>query len=303
MSKPETSSVHSQVDLFIDEVKQSIVAHIDRRKLLDQQAGMLQSLMGGKMLRTRFAARLFAASLAGSRRQALTNACMATELVHTATLVHDDIIDGALIRRSQPAVWATSGTNYAVLMGDLLYCEAIALLLDEDNTRYAGLFVQKVQEICKAEIEQELVHRKRQLDATTYLQTLRSKTGPLFAFLGHVCGRDDLALSSALEEAGYLTGTAYQIADDLLDVIGNEERAGKTLGTDTSRGKFTLAREYFGKTAQIVPFIKTTVKSAVSAIKKWPDHRDALRDFFVADLQPVFDRNLISINIRAEIDT
>jgi len=271
------------------------------KRLFNAQSFHFPGLAIGKMLRTRFAARLFSAPPNPHHAAEIKNACVAAELVHTASLVHDDIIDGALIRRSQPALWKMSGPNSAVLMGDLLYCESLLYLLKDDNMPYAGIFVEKVREVCLAEIEQEIELRTRRIDHDCYIQIVRSKTGPLFAFLGYVCGCDDYELSIALEEAGYLTGTAYQIADDLIDVVGSEPAAGKTLGTDELRKKFTIAQGPQDDYPVASHSIESLVYSAVSLLTKWPNHQKALFDFFITDLQPILDKHCVGVDLKSDI--
>jgi geranylgeranyl pyrophosphate synthase len=114
----------------------------------------------------------------------------------------------------------------------------------------------------------------------------RAKTGALFAFLGRVCGGEEEALCSALEEAGYRVGTAYQLADDLLDVFGSEEVAAKTLGTDAGRCKFTLASAT--DEAVVRGHITRLCASALERLDPWPGARSGLERFFTADLRPVF---------------
>jgi geranylgeranyl pyrophosphate synthase len=275
-------------ETFVQEVRALILDRVAGKRLSDTQAQSLCSLAAGKMLRTRFAARLFWASREYERMALVQRACAATELVHTASLLHDDIIDNASIRRSQPTLWKMRGANYAVLMGDLLYCEALSMLLAEENRHIASRFVENVHEICVAEIKQELVCREKTPDVPTYVAMVRGKTGPLFGFLGRVCGGADAGLSAALEEAGYCTGTAYQLTDDLLDATGSEEAAGKTLGTDALRKKATLA----GGLQQdgnepLEPLIASAIKSAVTALEKWPGYQNGIAEFFAKDLGPV----------------
>jgi geranylgeranyl pyrophosphate synthase len=198
-------------------------------------------------------------------------------------------------------LWKIEGANYAVLMGDLLYCTGLSSLLKGGSECYAALFVQKVQEVCRAEIHQELVSRGAAMDFDAYMKIVREKTGPFFAFLGYVCGNDDYALSKALESAGYLTGTAYQLADDLLDIIGNETVAGKTLGTDAVRHKSTLAAAYQGDGSAIMESIQATMGSALAALERWPGYHLALSDFFANDLQPVFDKCLYNAELSVKI--
>ncbi len=258
-----------------------------------QQIGQL---MPGKMLRTRLAARLAGLGSLYASGATIELTCAAVELVHAASLCHDDVIDNSLMRRGQPTLWSATGRSGAVLVGDLLLCEAMDLLLDLEDGRYLGAFVEKVREVCAAEAEHELKFRGKQLDQQTCVRLARGKTGPLFAFVGYVCGGKNNALSRALEEAGYRIGTAYQLADDLLDLIGNEGVSRKTLGTDLKRHKFTLAQLPRKGQSLVKEQITGLCASALDCLAAWPGMRDALVEFLEFDLQPVFGLYGISLD-------
>ncbi|MDP6439180.1 MAG: polyprenyl synthetase family protein [Candidatus Brocadiia bacterium] len=253
------------------------------------------TLVPGKMLRTRFAAAvqppLSAVQPPLGREgdwSVLEIACAATELVHTASLCHDDVIDNALMRRAGPTLWRTTSASGAVLIGDLLLCEATGLLLELEGGAYVRAFVSKVREMCAAEARQELTRGREKPPEAECLRLARAKTGALFAFLGRVCGGEEETLRSALEEAGYRVGTAYQLADDLLDVFGSEEVAAKTLGTDARRRKFTLASAADERVVR--GHITRLCGSALERLGPWPWARSGLERFFTVDLRPVFER-------------
>jgi len=250
----------------------------------------LEQLMPGKMLRTRLAARLAYAKPSLVPPATLERACAATEMLHTASLCHDDVIDNSLIRRAKATLWRATTPSTAVLVGDVLLCDAMTLLLEAEGGRHVGLFLAKVREVCTAEADQELKFRGQELDEATCLRLARCKTGPLFAFVAHVCGGDDAGLSASLEEAGYRIGTAYQIADDVLDVAGREEAAGKTLGTDVLRRKFTLPQASQAGLDAAREHVRSLCNSTLDSLSDWPVLCKALRRFFTQDLQPVLDR-------------
>jgi geranylgeranyl pyrophosphate synthase len=252
----------------------------------------VEQLLPGKMLRSRLAARLIASGATSVDRVTLRHACAATELVHTASLCHDDVVDNAVIRRARPALWQTTGPSAAILIGDLLLCEALELVLEVESGRLMPAFVAKVREVIRTEAEQELLLRGRPVDEAGCVRVARGKTGPLFALVARLCGGDDADLAGALEEAGYRIGTAYQLADDLLDVIGDEGVAGKTLGTDSVRRKFTLplSAAEGGRVAR--RHVAELCESALARLKAHPAARSGLREFLSRDLQPVLDRHL-----------
>ena len=248
--------------------------------------------MPGKMLRTRLAGRLCAGGWSSVNPATVQAACAATEMVHTASLCHDDVVDNSMIRRSLPTVWRTSSPSGAILIGDLLLCEAMDLLISTENGRYLTSFMGRLTEVVRAEIEQELVWRGRVADAETCLRLARGKTGPLFGFVAGVCGGGDEALCGLLEEAGYRIGTAYQIADDLLDILGTESSVGKTLGTDSVRGKLTLPQLDDGGGRVARENIGDLCTSAVELLKEFPKVQEGLMEFLLHDFRPVLDRGL-----------
>lgn len=248
-------------------------------------------MLSGKMLRSRLGARLFANG-APVNESTLQAVCVATELVHTASLCHDDVVDNSLIRRSLPTLWRIVGSSGAILIGDLLLCEAMALLMETEKGRLTRRFLTKVTEMVEAETQQELVYRGKQVDMETCLQLARGKTGPLFAFVAGICGGEDETLCGLLEEAGYRIGTAYQLADDLVDILGTECTVGKTLGTDLIRGKFTLPQIGDAGERAARKSISELCISAVELLNDYPKTRDGLREFLCQDLQPVLEQTL-----------
>jgi octaprenyl-diphosphate synthase len=194
------------------------------------------------MLRSSLAARLWQAR-PRCEEEVLVACCAATELVHTATLLHDDVLDGGLRRRGEPTLWVQVGRPTAVLAGDMLLCEGISLVAGADGGRYTESFVRMVSDTCRAEIEQD-VRSSRQLDVdeASCLRLACGKSGPLFAFPASVVGGEDAVLSARLAQVGLCVGTMYQLMDDLLDASGAEIASGKTLGCDELLGRPTLVR-------------------------------------------------------------
>lgn len=272
---------------FITEVERLVTARIGNLAVARTVVFEPENLILGKMLRTRMAARLAESYIDDNDAETLITVSAATELIHTASLFHDDVIDHALIRRGFPTAWRVTSPSGAILMGDLLYCEAIDLIGELPDHRYLAVFISKIREVCMAEFEQEIVRRDSHPDKDTCIRLARGKTGPLFAFIGHVCGGRIPALSSALEEAGYLIGTAYQLADDLLDTTGDENDAGKTLGTDLKRGKFTLAHAAADDRGMIYGSILDLCMKALDCLVAWPEIRKNMGLFLKLYLLPV----------------
>lgn len=250
------------------------------------------TLIPGKMLRTRLAARVCASVPEAVDQERLQAVCAAVELVHTASLCHDDVVDNSLVRRSTPTLWRTSGQSVAILVGDLLLCEGLNLLIEADEGFYLPAFLAKLTEVVQAEAEQELLWRGKLVDPDRCLQLARGKTGSLFGFVAQVCGGSDEALCAALEEAGYRIGTAYQLADDLVDLVGSEDAAGKTLGTDHVRGKYTIPESSHDPHRITLEHVRGLCVSALELLEAYPDVHEALSEFLIHDIQPVLSRQL-----------
>lgn len=165
------------------------------------------------------------------------------ELIHMATLVHDDIIDGASARRSMPTANAKWGNALAVLLGDALFSHALTLATDINSIDICRKVGNAAREVCQGEILQTQRRFDMTLTKEDYFKVIEMKTGALFAaateLAAAVSGLSE-SDQAALASYGMRLGTAYQIYDDCLDLVGSEEVVGKTLGTDLAKGKLTL---------------------------------------------------------------
>ncbi|KKL06473.1 hypothetical protein LCGC14_2595680, partial [marine sediment metagenome] len=283
---------------FVADVRRLVAERVEGSVLRFADGVDVVQLLPGKMLRTRLAARLTACGCTSFDQADLAGLCAATELVHTASLCHDDVIDNALIRRARASLWQSVGASGAILIGDLLFCEAMKLVYDAADGRYVGAFLAKTSQVVTAEAEQELTLRGKELDEQSCLAVARDKTGPLFAFVAAVCGGDDEEFSAVLEEAGYLIGTAYQLADDLFDVVGDEAATGKTLGSDCQRRKYTLPQAAEQGASVVRRRVVELCSSAVAHLAGRPAARAALERYLVDDLGSVFhrvDENLLQV--------
>ncbi|MFT3991438.1 MAG: polyprenyl synthetase family protein [Luteolibacter sp.] len=165
------------------------------------------------------------------------------ELIHMATLVHDDIMDGADTRRMVPTANAKWGNALSVLLGDALFSHALSLATDFNSIDICRKVGHASREVCQGEI----IQTQRRFDLTftkaEYFRVIEMKTGALFAsatgLAAKLSGADE-ATEQRLYDYGMKLGTAYQIYDDCLDLVGSEEEVGKTLRTDLTKGKLTL---------------------------------------------------------------
>lgn len=165
------------------------------------------------------------------------------EMVHLASLVHDDVIDRADTRRNEPTANALWGNNLAVLLGDALFSHAMVLGTDFGSVDFCKRLAVIVRDVCQGEVEQS--SRLFDLDMTRedYFEIIRKKTASLFSAAtggaSWISGVNE-ELESTMYRLGVLIGSAYQIYDDCLDMVGDEDDAGKTLHTDAEKGKLTL---------------------------------------------------------------
>jgi octaprenyl-diphosphate synthase len=167
------------------------------------------------------------------------------ELIHTATLVHDDILDDARLRRNVETIHRRWGERAAVLIGDYIYSRAFHLSTQVPGM--AGILSDTTHTICEGEILQIGNRFRPDLDEAMYFEIIRKKTAILYAVsceLGGVLGGLDAERCQRLHSFGMELGMAFQIADDCLDYAGKESVAGKSLGTDLHQGKVTLPLIY-----------------------------------------------------------
>ena len=166
--------------------------------LVDEMRALL---VGGKMLRARLALRLSGAS--DVPHAVCLRIAAAVEMIHAASLLHDDVIDHAFLRRGESAFWVTKGATGSILLGDLVVARAVKMMTDTGRLSLVCDLVAALGEMCDAEAQQELLLRNRQPDWATCVSIARRKTGSLFAFAAQSCAGENAALRAALREAGY----------------------------------------------------------------------------------------------------
>ncbi len=165
------------------------------------------------------------------------------EMIHLATLVHDDVMDGARIRRSRPTLAAHWGEGISVLIGDCLFSHALEMASQFPNPAICRALARAAKRVCSGEILQTQHRQDLTLNREEYFRVIEMKTAELFALACEMGGEFSGASASvkaALRQYGTSLGTAYQIYDDCLDLFGTEKAAGKSLGTDLAKGKLTL---------------------------------------------------------------
>ena len=196
---------------------------------------------GGK--RVRPAVLLMAARLSGySGPRAITNAAV-VEFIHTATLVHDDIIDDADVRRGRKSAHAQWGNDVTVLAGDFLYIKSMAMALTQDTLDVVRLLCDVTLRMIEGELYQLTKNGVVDLSENEHFDIIHRKTAYLFggcAQIGGILGEVEAEKEQALREYGFGLGTMFQLVDDLLDFTGAAEVIGKPVGGDLREGKITL---------------------------------------------------------------
>ncbi len=195
----------------------------------------------GKQLRPVLVA--LSASAAGKLNDSLVTVAVIIEMIHLATLVHDDVMDSAVIRRRLPTLAANWGNEVSVLLGDCLFAHALKLAASFPTPEICRAVASATKTVCSGEILQ--THRRRDFGYTRaqYFKVLEMKTAELFALscdLGASLAGASGSGRTALRKYGLALGTAYQVYDDCLDLFGSEIRVGKSLGSDLANGKLTL---------------------------------------------------------------
>ena len=205
--------------------------------------GYVSYAIGGRGKRLRPLLALLAGGATGPIKSEHVDLAVIVELIHVATLVHDDIMDEAERRRSQPTINARWGNSLSVLLGDCLFAHALNLATSFENADISRAIARAAREICSGEMIQTQRRFDLKLQVEDYLRIVEKKTGSLFAAaaeLAALISKADANVIETFRNFGIQIGTAYQIYDDCLDIAGTERATGKTLGTDLRKGKFTL---------------------------------------------------------------
>jgi geranylgeranyl pyrophosphate synthase len=242
---PILQIVQDELQLVEEKMRATIP---DQYPLLSSAVDYLLS-SGGKRLRPTLvilASKFRPPELAGEMediREKVISLAAGWELLHTATLVHDDFIDGATTRRGRPTLNVTWPSSATVLAGDFLFARSAALSAETRNVEVMTTFANTLTVICNGELRQIFSERDRLPTLEEYYQRIYAKTSSLFAAAaetGAVLAAAPAAGVQALRDYGYNLGMAFQIIDDVLDYVGDEARIGKPLGSDLRQGIITL---------------------------------------------------------------
>jgi octaprenyl-diphosphate synthase len=240
-SSPSASSVLSLIADDMREVDAVIARRLDSAVPLVGEVSRYIISSGGKRLRP--ALLLLICSALGFQGEQRFNLAAVVEFIHTATLLHDDVVDESTLRRGRATANERFGNPASVLVGDFLYSRAFQMMLDAHDVRVMEILAEATNVIAEGEVMQLMNMHDPALDEAAYLQVIRSKTAKLFeasARLGAVLAGVSPQLEQACADYGQALGTAFQVIDDVLDYTGAAQEMGKNLGDDLREGKVTL---------------------------------------------------------------
>jgi octaprenyl-diphosphate synthase len=261
----------------LEAVEREFVQHIQSRVALIPEMGRYLQKSGGK--RVRPAVLLMASRLSGYTGDRAVLYAAVVEFIHTATLVHDDIIDGADMRRGRLAAHSRWGNDITVLLGDYLYIKSMALALTHDSLDLVRLLCDVTLRMIEGELYQLTKAGDVDITEEEHFDIIRRKTAYLFggcAQIGGLLGKIGPEREAALREYGFNLGVAFQLVDDLLDYTADQVALGKPIGGDLREGKVTLPiiylRERGGEEAY--QLVRTVVAQRTVSPDEW---REILR--------------------------
>ena len=235
------SQIFEPIRADLEKVDREFGRHVQSQVELIPKIGQYIQTSGGKRIRP--AVLLMASRLGGYEGDRSILYAAVVEFIHTATLVHDDIIDDSHLRRGRLAVHSRWGNDITVLLGDYLYIKSMALALTHDELEIIRLLCDVTLRMIEGELYQLTKNGDADITEDEHFDIMRRKTAYLFggcAQIGGLLGTVSNELAQALREYGFNLGMAFQIVDDLLDFTGDAGAVGKPIGSDLREGKVTL---------------------------------------------------------------
>jgi len=235
------ASASARVDVEMSAVKQLIRTELNSDIVLINTLGEYIIQSGGKRLRPMIL--LIAAKALGYQGDHHVTLAAVIEFIHTATLLHDDVVDASTLRRGNPTANDVWGNEASVLVGDFLYSRAFEMMVRTDSMAVMQVMSVTTNAIAEGEVMQLLNAHVAETSEQAYLETIYRKTARLFessAQLGGIIAGADSDMVEALGQYGKYLGNAFQLVDDLLDYQSSSEEMGKNTGDDLAEGKPTL---------------------------------------------------------------
>ena len=284
----DLTQIFEPIRTDLDAVEEAYANHIQSRvELIPQIARYIQT-SGGK--RVRPALLLMASRLTGYKGDRAVLYASVVEFIHTATLVHDDIIDEADVRRGRVAVHSRWGNDITVLLGDYLYIKSMGMALTYDSIDVVRLLCDVTLRMIEGELYQLTKTGDVDISEAEHLEIIRRKTAYLFggaAEIGSMLGTANKDQRNALREYGFNLGVAFQLVDDLLDFTADKTALGKPVGGDLREGKVTLAAikllERCGAGSRADRIIRETVENRTIDADGWHELLTLLREHDAID--------------------
>ncbi len=233
--------VHALIKSNMDAVNDTIKRRLSSEVVLINQIGHHIVNSGGKRLRPMLV--LLAAHALGYRGRHHINLAAIVEFIHTATLLHDDVVDSSEQRRGQETANSLWGNEASVLVGDFLYSRAFQMMVEVGDMRVMEILAETTNTIAEGEVLQLLNCHDADTTEDRYIKVIRYKTAKLFeaaSRLGAILSDSDRELELAMARYGMHLGTAFQLVDDMLDYDASDKEIGKNIGDDLAEGKPTL---------------------------------------------------------------
>ena len=275
------SQIFDPIRADLEQVDAEFGRHVESQVDLIPKIGKYIQTSGGKRMRP--AVLLMAARLSGYTGDRAILYAAVVEFIHTATLVHDDIIDDSDLRRGRLAVHSRWGNDITVLLGDYLYIKSMALALTHDTLDIVRLLCDVTLRMIEGELYQLTKNGDADITEDEHFDIIRRKTAYLFggcAQIGGMLGKVGPERETALREYGFNLGVAFQIVDDLLDFTGDADALGKPIGSDLREGKMTLPLIHLLQQNEEVGarIVRDIISSRTVAPEQWEELLRALKE-------------------------
>lgn len=237
----DINTIYSMIKKEVDSIEEELIKNLDSDVEMVNEVASYVFESGGKRLRPVFM--VLSSKLAGYDGDRVIVLSGVVEYIHTATLLHDDVIDGAKYRRNRKSANNVFGNDITVLCGDFLYSRAFLNLVKDGDPKVQMILANAAKAMSEGEVFQLVKTAEFSLKLEDYLKIIFSKTAVLFSAcceIGGILGNLEEGKIKKLAEFGRLVGLAFQMSDDILDYLGDPKKTGKKPGTDLNEGKMTL---------------------------------------------------------------
>lgn len=277
---PALSQIFEPIRADLEQVDREFVRHVESQVAVIPQIGRYIQTSGGK--RVRPAVLLMASRLSGYQGDRAVLFAAVVEFIHTATLVHDDIIDDSELRRGRLAVHSRWGNDVTVLLGDYLYIKSMALALTHDTLDIVRVLCDVTLRMIEGELFQLTKNGDAGITEEEHFDIIRRKTAYLFGGCGQIggmLGKIGAEQEQALQEYGFNLGIAFQLVDDLLDFTGDLKALGKPVGADLREGKMTLPLIHLLQQGEdrAETIVRDIIASRTASEEQWAEIMSMLR--------------------------